>query len=53
MIRDLMYGALKATYEATQMQKMQELKDINEEAYNWLIGHKKGNLIQACLPIQQ
>lgn len=37
VIRDLMMGAAKATYEAMWHEKMQELKALNEEAYDWLM----------------
>ncbi|WVY93826.1 hypothetical protein V8G54_032914 [Vigna mungo] len=36
--RDLMMGAAKATYEKEWEKKMGELKAINNEAYNWLLG---------------
>ncbi|WVZ13613.1 hypothetical protein V8G54_011179 [Vigna mungo] len=35
---DLMMGAAKATYEKEWEKKMGELKAINIEAYNWLLG---------------
>ncbi|WVZ24109.1 hypothetical protein V8G54_002653 [Vigna mungo] len=38
LIRDLMMGAAKATYEKEWEKKMGELKAINNDAYNWLIG---------------
>ncbi|WVZ18731.1 hypothetical protein V8G54_006053 [Vigna mungo] len=38
LIRDLMMGAAKATYEKEWEKKMGELKAINIDAYNWLIG---------------
>ncbi|WVZ23674.1 hypothetical protein V8G54_002218 [Vigna mungo] len=38
LIRDLMMGAAKATYEKEWEKKMSELKAINIDAYNWLIG---------------
>ncbi|WVY90142.1 hypothetical protein V8G54_035656 [Vigna mungo] len=37
LIRDLMMGAAKATYEKEWEKKMGELKAINTDAYNWLI----------------
>ncbi|WVZ09785.1 hypothetical protein V8G54_014315 [Vigna mungo] len=38
LIRDLMMGAVKATYEKEWEKKMGELKAINIDAYNWLLG---------------
>ncbi|WVZ06649.1 hypothetical protein V8G54_019995 [Vigna mungo] len=38
LIRDMMMGAAKATYEKEWEKKMGELKAINIEAYNWLLG---------------
>ena len=35
-IRDLMMGAAKATYPKLFNDKMQEIKGLNELAYNWL-----------------
>ncbi|WVZ21257.1 hypothetical protein V8G54_008579 [Vigna mungo] len=42
LIRDLMMGATKATYEKEWEKKMGELKAINIDAYNWLIDLEKG-----------
>jgi len=36
MLKDLMMGATKATYEHLWKHKMQQIKDINEAAYHWL-----------------
>ena len=36
MLKDLMMGAAKATYEQLWKHKMQQIKDINEAAYHWL-----------------
>ena len=36
MLKDLMMGAAKATYEHLWKQKIQQIKDINEAAYHWL-----------------
>ncbi|WVZ06131.1 hypothetical protein V8G54_019477 [Vigna mungo] len=38
LIRDLMMGAAKATYEKEWEKKIGELKAINIDAYNWLLG---------------
>ncbi|WVY93030.1 hypothetical protein V8G54_032118 [Vigna mungo] len=38
LIRDLMMGAAKAIYEKEWEKKMGELKAINFDAYNWLLG---------------
>ncbi|XP_014523658.1 uncharacterized protein LOC106779953 [Vigna radiata var. radiata] len=38
LIRDLMMGAAKATYEKEWEKKMGKLKAINIDAYNWLLG---------------
>jgi len=37
VIRDLMIGAAKATYYAGWEKKMGELRNINPEAFNWLV----------------
>ncbi|KAH1198645.1 hypothetical protein GmHk_18G052184 [Glycine max] len=39
MLKDLMMGAAKATYEHLWKQKIQQIKDINEAAYHWLGNH--------------
>ena len=36
MLKDLIMGAAKATYEQLWKHKMQQIKDINEAAYHWL-----------------
>jgi len=36
MLKDLMMGVAKATYEQLWKHKMQQIKDINEVAYHWL-----------------
>ena len=36
MLRDMMMGVAKATYEHLWKNKMQQIKDINEAAYQWL-----------------
>ena len=36
MLKDLMMGVAKATYEQLWKHKMQQIKDINEAAYHWL-----------------
>lgn len=41
VIRDLMMGAAKATYERAWVAKMDQLKALNEPAYNWLIAIPK------------
>jgi hypothetical protein len=37
-IRDLMMGAAKATYYQAWEEKMQELKKIDQKAWEWLMG---------------
>ena len=36
MLKDLIMGAAKASYEQLWKHKMQQIKDINEDAYHWL-----------------
>ena len=36
MLRDMMMGVAKATYEHLWKNKMQQIKDINEATYHWL-----------------
>lgn len=38
LIRDLMMAAAKATYSALWQQKMNELKELNVKAWEWLMG---------------
>ncbi|XP_014494949.1 uncharacterized protein LOC106756857 [Vigna radiata var. radiata] len=38
VIRDLMMGAAKATYHKKWEKKMGELKNLNVDAFNWLMG---------------
>ena len=41
MLKDLMMGATKATYEQLWKHKMHQIKDINEVAYHWLYNLKR------------
>lgn len=36
MMKDLMMGASKATYEVAWVEKMKQIKAVNQEAYQWL-----------------
>jgi hypothetical protein len=38
-IRDLMIGAAKATYHQAWEKKMNELKALDQKAWEWLVGH--------------
>ena len=39
LIRDLLWKAAKATYKQEFKRTMNELKEVDEDAYNWLNAH--------------
>ena len=41
VIRDLMMGAAKATYEEAWTEKMNQLKEVKPQAYEWLLAIPK------------